>query len=84
VSTLLQAFASSITGTLAAQAVLKGYGVGDESATVLAATLTWLLKGYQDHPCACTLYPDRVMNVSSIKTTFLKIGEVMVVPNLKV
>ncbi|XP_053375409.1 RUS family member 1-like [Mercenaria mercenaria] len=40
----IQAFASSITGTLAAQAVLKGYGVGDESATVLAATLTWLLK----------------------------------------
>lgn len=40
----VQAFASSITGTLAAQAVLKGYGVGEESATVLAATLTWLLK----------------------------------------
>lgn len=40
----VQAFASSITGTLAAQAVLKGVGVGDESATVLAATLTWLLK----------------------------------------
>lgn len=40
----IQAFASSITGTLAAQAVLKGYGVGDDSATILAATLTWLLK----------------------------------------
>lgn len=40
----IQAFASSITGTLAAQAVLKGYGVGDESATVVAATMTWLLK----------------------------------------
>ncbi|KAL4223503.1 hypothetical protein ACF0H5_016974 [Mactra antiquata] len=40
----IQAFASSITGTLAAQAVLKGYGVGDESATLLAATMTWLLK----------------------------------------
>lgn len=40
----IQAFASSITGTLAAQALLKGVGVGDESATVLAATLTWLLK----------------------------------------
>ncbi|XP_052798184.1 RUS family member 1-like [Mya arenaria] len=40
----IQAFASSITGTLAHQAVLKGYGVGDESATILAATLTWLLK----------------------------------------
>ena len=41
---LLQAFASGITGTLAAHAVLQGVGVGDESATVLAATITWLLK----------------------------------------
>ncbi|XP_060079706.1 RUS family member 1-like [Ylistrum balloti] len=40
----IQAFASSITGTLAAQAVLKGVGVGDENATVLAATMTWILK----------------------------------------
>lgn len=40
----IQAFASSITGTLAAQALLKGVGVGDESATVMAATLTWILK----------------------------------------
>lgn len=40
-----KAFASSITGTLAAQALLKGVGVGDESATVMAATLTWILKG---------------------------------------
>jgi len=40
-----QAFSSSITGTLATQAVLKGVGVGDESATVLAATITWLLRG---------------------------------------
>ncbi|CAG5123515.1 unnamed protein product [Candidula unifasciata] len=39
-----QAFASSITGTLAAHAVLKGVGVGDASATVMGATLTWLLK----------------------------------------
>ena len=41
----MQAFCSSITGALAHQAVLKGVGVGDETATVLAATLTWLLKG---------------------------------------
>ncbi|KAJ8312647.1 hypothetical protein KUTeg_010020 [Tegillarca granosa] len=40
----IQAFASSITGTLATQAVLKGVGVGDESATILAATITWILK----------------------------------------
>lgn len=39
-----QAFASSIVGTLATQAVLKGAGVGDQSATVLAATLTWIYK----------------------------------------
>ncbi|XP_067933462.1 RUS family member 1-like [Watersipora subatra] len=40
----IQAFASSITGTLATQAMLKGVGVGDESATALAATMTWILK----------------------------------------
>jgi len=40
----VQAFCSSITGLLATQAVLKGYGVGDEKATVAAATITWMLK----------------------------------------
>ena len=68
----VQAFASSIAGSLATkvnnlfftraiiinlflspkrgcenlvfQAVLKGVGVGDESATALAATLTWLMR----------------------------------------
>ena len=40
----LQAFASSISGTLATQAVLEGIGVGDEEATPLAATITWLLR----------------------------------------
>ncbi|KAJ1126196.1 hypothetical protein NDU88_004604 [Pleurodeles waltl] len=40
----VQAFASSVTGTLATQAMLRGVGVGDESATVAAATLTWILK----------------------------------------
>eukprot|EP00795_Rhopilema_esculentum_P015616 gene15616-6898_t len=39
-----QAFCSSITGTLATRAVLKGYGVGDETATATAATITWMLK----------------------------------------
>ncbi|KXJ29502.1 RUS1 family protein C16orf58-like [Exaiptasia diaphana] len=39
-----QAFCSSITGTLATQAMLKGYGVGDDKATILAATITWLLR----------------------------------------
>ncbi|KAJ7333838.1 hypothetical protein OS493_015930 [Desmophyllum pertusum] len=40
----MQAFCSSITGTLATQAMLKGYGVGDEKATALAATMTWILR----------------------------------------
>ena len=40
----IQAFCSSITGTLATQAMLKGYGVGDEKATALAATMTWILR----------------------------------------
>lgn len=40
----VQAFASSISGSLATQAVLEGIGVGDEKATSLAATITWLLR----------------------------------------
>uniref|UniRef100_A0A8D0GWC7 RUS family member 1 n=1 Tax=Sphenodon punctatus TaxID=8508 RepID=A0A8D0GWC7_SPHPU len=40
----VQAFASSITGALATQAVLRGVGVGDQASTVTAATVTWLLK----------------------------------------
>ncbi|XP_067389095.1 RUS family member 1 isoform X2 [Emydura macquarii macquarii] len=40
----VQAFASSITGALATQAVLKGVGVGDHTSTVTAATVTWILK----------------------------------------
>ncbi|EYC39134.1 hypothetical protein Y032_0674g1416 [Ancylostoma ceylanicum] len=40
----LQAFASSMTSALATEAVLKGAGVGDQSASALAASLTWLAK----------------------------------------
>lgn len=40
----MQAFCSSITGALAMKAVLGGYGVGDETKTVLAAAITWLFK----------------------------------------
>ncbi|CAG0918584.1 unnamed protein product [Notodromas monacha] len=40
----LQAFASSLSGALATRAVLVGAGVGDENATALGATLSWLLK----------------------------------------
>ena len=40
----VQAFASAISGSLATQAVLKGVGVGDETASALSATITWLLR----------------------------------------
>ncbi|XP_055942800.1 RUS family member 1-like isoform X2 [Argiope bruennichi] len=40
----VQAFASSITGSICTHAVLKGVGVGDENASAIAATVTWLLK----------------------------------------
>uniref|UniRef100_A0A1I8HND8 Lipase_3 domain-containing protein n=1 Tax=Macrostomum lignano TaxID=282301 RepID=A0A1I8HND8_9PLAT len=39
-----QAFCSSVTGALAGRAVLTGYGVGDQGASVAAATLAWLLR----------------------------------------
>ncbi|KAK3856406.1 hypothetical protein Pcinc_037268 [Petrolisthes cinctipes] len=40
----LQAYCSSIAGALSLQATLTGLGVGEGTATPLAATLTWLLK----------------------------------------
>ncbi|XP_053298584.1 RUS1 family protein C16orf58 homolog [Pleuronectes platessa] len=40
----VQAFASSLSGTLATQASLRGVGVGNHEATVAAATVTWLLR----------------------------------------
>ena len=40
----VQAFASSISGSLATASVLAGVGVGDSEATALAATTTWILK----------------------------------------
>lgn len=43
--TAVQAFCSSITGMLATLAILKGVGVGDSTATPLAAALTWMFKG---------------------------------------
>ncbi|XP_072298832.1 RUS family member 1 [Eucyclogobius newberryi] len=39
-----QAFCSSLSGTLATQASLRGVGVGNQEATVAAATATWLLR----------------------------------------
>lgn len=44
-SLFFQAFSSSLSGTLATQASLRGVGVGNQEATVAAATMTWLLKG---------------------------------------
>uniref|UniRef100_A0A669DX08 RUS family member 1 n=1 Tax=Oreochromis niloticus TaxID=8128 RepID=A0A669DX08_ORENI len=40
----MQAFSSSLSGTLATQASLRGFGVGNQEATVAAATVTWLFK----------------------------------------
>ncbi|XP_017504188.1 RUS family member 1 isoform X1 [Manis javanica] len=40
----VQAFASSLSGSLATHAVLVGIGVGDAKASVSAATATWLVK----------------------------------------
>ncbi|XP_061080051.1 RUS1 family protein C16orf58 homolog [Conger conger] len=40
----VQAFCSSLSGTLSTQASLRGVGVGSGEATVAAATVTWLLR----------------------------------------
>lgn len=40
----VQAFASTITGTLTTHSIMKGIGVGESSATPLAAAITWILK----------------------------------------
>nr|XP_020014226.1 RUS1 family protein C16orf58 homolog isoform X2 [Castor canadensis] len=40
----VQAFASSLSGSLATHAVLLGLGVGNAKASVSAATATWLVK----------------------------------------
>ncbi|CAH2103827.1 unnamed protein product [Euphydryas editha] len=51
-----QAFCSTITGILATQEVLRGVGVGDTTATPLAATVTWVIKdgcGHLGKGCYC-------------------------------
>nr|XP_018895982.1 PREDICTED: RUS1 family protein C16orf58 homolog [Bemisia tabaci]XP_018895983.1 PREDICTED: RUS1 family protein C16orf58 homolog [Bemisia tabaci]XP_018895985.1 PREDICTED: RUS1 family protein C16orf58 homolog [Bemisia tabaci] len=40
----VQAFCSSICGSLTTHAIMKGVGVGDTAATPLAAAVTWILK----------------------------------------
>lgn len=61
----LQAFCSYITGTLATHAVLKGVGVGDSSASPVAATITWLLKG-----TCMTSYLLKLIHNKSIDVTY--------------
>ncbi|GAB0095989.1 RUS family member 1 [Sergentomyia squamirostris] len=45
----VQAFCSTITGTLTTHAILKGMGVGSDAATALSATVTWVLKDGAGH-----------------------------------
>lgn len=40
----VQAIASNLTGTLATKSVLSGLGVGQANATVISATMSWLLR----------------------------------------
>ncbi|KAK2581179.1 hypothetical protein KPH14_007983 [Odynerus spinipes] len=40
----LQAFASTIMGTLTTHSIMQGVGVGESTATPLAAAITWILK----------------------------------------
>ncbi|XP_058796916.1 RUS family member 1 isoform X2 [Phymastichus coffea] len=40
----LQAFASTINGTLTTHSIMRGVGVGESTATPLAAAITWILK----------------------------------------
>eukprot|EP00048_Salpingoeca_helianthica_P006793 m.102764 g.102764 ORF g.102764 m.102764 type:complete len:423 (+) comp14126_c0_seq1:2494-3762(+) len=44
-----QALCSYITGTLATQAVFKGYGVGSSEASAAAATVTWIVRNICSH-----------------------------------
>ncbi|KYQ90504.1 DUF647 family protein [Tieghemostelium lacteum] len=39
-----QALCSSVTGVLSTRAILKGYGVGDATATTTSATMQWLIR----------------------------------------
>ncbi|KAF4528577.1 hypothetical protein B566_EDAN015725 [Ephemera danica] len=40
----LQAFCSYLSGTLTTKAIMQGVGVGDATATPLAATITWVMR----------------------------------------
>lgn len=45
----VQAFCSTISGTLTTHAILKGVGVGSDTASPLSATVTWVLKEGAGH-----------------------------------
>jgi hypothetical protein len=45
----VQAFCSTITGTLSTHAILTGLGVGTETASAMSATVTWVLKEGTGH-----------------------------------
>lgn len=45
----LQAFCSTICGTLCTHAILKGIGVGSENINAYSATVTWILKEGSGH-----------------------------------
>ncbi|KXJ83108.1 hypothetical protein RP20_CCG008717 [Aedes albopictus] len=45
----VQAFCSTISGTLTTHAILKGVGVGSDVANPLSATITWVLKDGMGH-----------------------------------
>ncbi|XP_055709890.1 RUS family member 1 [Phlebotomus papatasi] len=45
----VQAFCSTITGTLTTHAILKGVGVGSDAVNPLSATVTWVLKDGSGH-----------------------------------
>uniref|UniRef100_F6X7N8 RUS family member 1 n=1 Tax=Callithrix jacchus TaxID=9483 RepID=F6X7N8_CALJA len=66
----VQAFASSLSGSLATHAVLLGIGVGNAKATVSAATATWLVKdstgmlGLSSRPADFWLFADILNDVA--------------------
>lgn len=68
---LSKAFSSSLSGTLATQASLKGVGVGNQEATVAAATVTWLLRGM----CVCGFIGADVHEYIDMKSFFFFLSD---------
>lgn len=40
----MKAFASTINGNLTTHSIMRGVGVGESTATPIAAAITWILK----------------------------------------